>query len=80
MTGRRRNLGSACASHAGDGALAIANFFFPAGTEITLPDPSTLRAEKFVAAGRRHQRAGHMRSPELRGRARRTFVNWRSAR
>ena len=49
-----RVLGSACASHAGDGALAIANF-----------SSYLLAKTKFVSARRRNQRARRTRSPEL---------------
>jgi hypothetical protein len=74
--GERANLGSACASRAGDEALVIADFSFPG--KALHPDQS-----KFVSAGRRrnaarrlpgeaglsNQHARRVRSPEIAGSA-----------
>jgi hypothetical protein len=65
MTRESRTPGRACASHAGDGTLAIANFSGPASRPI-LSNAWPNTEKKFVAARRRDQRARRTRSPALR--------------
>jgi hypothetical protein len=59
------DLGSARDSRAGDGDLAIADFLLRVNGGIVSLNLSGRGDEKSVAASRRHQHAGRVRSPNV---------------